>query len=567
MNFDPINIPKLLSLSSFSLINFYVYWLFLSSNFLSKSQKVFFVISLSFILSLIPTMIFHSDSISTQFWGTWGRSTGFLAFFSLISLFFVASLVTSKDQVEILLKYFLRLSYFITAYTTLQFGQIDPISWSQQLPVATLGNINFMSAFLGFASVVCFYQLLRAESNWTQKIFFMTIISWNMTLCWMSGSIQGILVWFLGFLILLGGKSGVFRWSLIRYIPLLTICIPLLLLIISGGVGKGPLGKFLMQDTFLFRVDYWLAGLRMTIKNPLTGVGIDSYGDYYRMYRDTTATYRTGSQRVSNTAHNIFLDISSGSGILSLIIILFLFSSIIGMGVKVVRKTNDLQTVMLLALAVSYFAYSMISINQLGVSCWGWIFFGLLFGQVAHSNHGRRSIHISPERLSLSAKVTPQSTKVKSQLARNKYKDPSRKNVSPKHANRLALFVLFLVGASLALPPSVKDAQYLHAYKQRNPQEMYEISVSKMTPDLLREHALKFFVDNGNIELATDLARQSVVLNRRNFTALNVIRLLTSTSDEEKLAAISELEMIEPNDLQFREELESQRRELILGND
>jgi O-antigen ligase len=62
----------------------------------------------------------------------------------------------------------------------------------------------------------------------------------------------------------------------------------------------------------------------MTLENLTNGVGVDSYGYFYKEYRDLEAIERTGPERVSNTAHNVFLDISSGAGIFAG----FIFASI-----------------------------------------------------------------------------------------------------------------------------------------------------------------------------------------------------------------------------------------------
>lgn len=448
----------------------------------------------------------------------------------------------------------------------MQFGQLDPVSWSQQLPVATLGNINFMSAFLGFASIACLHHVLESDRNWMQNTFFIILIFWNMSLCWFSGSIQGILIWLVGALVLLSSKLGVLSWSRLRLCILGIALIPIVFLLILGGLGRGALGKILIQETFLFRIDYWLAGLRMTLKNPLLGVGIDSYGDYYRTYRDVTATYRTGSQRVSNTAHNIFLDISSGSGLITLLIILVFFVSILLIGFNSIRKNRDSHTTLLFALASAYVVFSMISINQLGVSCWGWIFFGVLLGRVSYNNQKSTQKSASLERRDTIKKVNTKEARESRSLPLDSHRKFDLSEKAHKGANLFAMCFLFLLGASIALPPLVKDAQYLHVYKLRDSQKMYEVALSELTPDLLREHALKFFVENQEVELATNLARRAIEINPRNFTAQNVIRLLVSTSVSEKLSAISQLEAIEPNDREFLQQLDAQRRELVSQN-
>ena len=56
------------------------------------------------------------------------------------------------------------------------------------------------------------------------------------------------------------------------------------------------------------------------IKNhPWFGVGLDSYGDWYRASRTLAATIRRGPSTVSNAAHNVFIDIGATAGIFALI--------------------------------------------------------------------------------------------------------------------------------------------------------------------------------------------------------------------------------------------------------
>jgi len=56
------------------------------------------------------------------------------------------------------------------------------------------------------------------------------------------------------------------------------------------------------------------AGIAMLLNNPLTGVGIDSYDDWYRAERGIISALRTSLTRTANSAHNISIDIAAGGG-------------------------------------------------------------------------------------------------------------------------------------------------------------------------------------------------------------------------------------------------------------
>lgn len=92
---------------------------------------------------------------------------------------FVSSYVNNNFGLRVVTTVFMRTSYFISIYTTLQFADLDPIPWSQKLPVATLGNINFMSAFLGLANIIILGKFFVEKLQISQKIFFVLVLAWN----------------------------------------------------------------------------------------------------------------------------------------------------------------------------------------------------------------------------------------------------------------------------------------------------------------------------------------------------------------------------------------------------
>ena len=57
---------------------------------------------------------------------------------------------------------------------------------------------------------------------------------------------------------------------------------------LMGALQKGPLTKLIYKTSVSLRGEYWQAGWNMAKEFPLTGVGMDSYGDWYRRARDAT---------------------------------------------------------------------------------------------------------------------------------------------------------------------------------------------------------------------------------------------------------------------------------------
>jgi hypothetical protein len=177
-------------------------------------------------------------------------------------------------------------------------------------------------------------------------------------------------------LILVFQKSKLFGW------------VTIFLGSILGFVGAmgifqyGPLSKYLYQDSITFRGDYWRAGLKMFEDNWVHGVGIDSYGDFYRMYRDSSAANRRGLDMVSNSAHNLLIDLAATGGLILALGYLAILGVVGFTILKEIRRSPrvSLEFKFLVVLWLAFNLQTLISINVPGLAIWGWIFSGLLLG-------------------------------------------------------------------------------------------------------------------------------------------------------------------------------------------
>jgi hypothetical protein len=116
--------------------------------------------------------------------------------------------------------------------------------------------------------------------------------------------------------------------------------------------------------------------------HPFSGVGMDSYGDWYKRLRPPVALVDTPPiSVVSNVAHNVVIDFFASGGWPLLISYLGIISIGIYSIIKVARrqKAYDASFVGLAALWLCYEVQSFISINQIGLAIWGWLATGLLF--------------------------------------------------------------------------------------------------------------------------------------------------------------------------------------------
>ena len=525
VTYDPINLPKALILitGASTLLVFLV----VNIKVLFKIQKGVVISSLALLSSLLVSLFANKVPMSQQLFGVWGRSTGFLTYGAFIILLLSAGIVAYQKEAIPLRNSFEKLSYFISIYTLAQAGEIDPINWSQKLMVATLGNINFMSSFLGLATISMLSRIIIEKLSVTSKLFFGFFSALNLFLIWISGSIQGIAVVAAGLSILIMLKARKERglWASIAWISSVT---PFGILILLGTAGVGPLNA-LKQETVIFRIDYWLAGVRMTKENWLNGVGVDSYGDFYEQYRDLAAVERTGPQRITNTAHNIFLDVSSGAGIFAGVAFVAIFLIVLGSVVQMTRSAKFTDTDAAFAgMFFGFLVFAMISINQIGVGIWGFVFMGSLVGSSARQKIGvkRSEIENSQARTSSS----------------NASKVPDSRTNTSFILSMILGMTVFIVG----IQPVITDAKMLRAVQNSDFQAMKE-SVSRSTATSF--HKSKFqtlLVQGGRESEALNFAREDVAQYPRSETSLRIVAFSETALKSERVRAAELLKARDP---------------------
>jgi hypothetical protein len=151
-------------------------------------------------------------------------------------------------------------------------------------------------------------------------------------------------------------------------------------LALLGTLQIGPLTKFLFKESITYRGDYWRAAWRMFSDNPTFGVGLGNYGDYFNRYRDAAQVARRGPAVGSDVAHSLPLDFLAMGGITLgfayLAIIVYSVFLVIAK-IRSLDATNKQQGYIVFSLLGAYLLQSLISIDQIGLAVWGWIFIGV----------------------------------------------------------------------------------------------------------------------------------------------------------------------------------------------
>lgn len=534
--YDPINLPKMLILSTGAA--YLLGGLLLNFSGLSRSYLPLFLLSVLFIASLVFSFFANSAPAYQQFWGVWGRSTGLLTYIAFIVLMLSAAMISSTASLSLIRISFDKLSYFITLYTLLQLMDLDPINWSQKLMVATLGNINFMSSFLGLTSISYLSRIILERLSLSSRLFYLAILLLNLYLIGISQSIQGIGVFLAGLVFLLTYK---FRQKFSFVSTLAVFCASLLsgFVVLLGTAGFGPLSMF-RQETVIFRIDYWTAAINMLTAKPLNGIGIDSYGDFYREYRTLEAVVRTGPQRVTNTAHNIFLDVFSGAGVFSGLIFLSIMALTLYSIFTALRANyQNFDLTAFSAMWLGFMVFCLISINQIGVGVWGFIFTGVINGYVIRYRVNNFTEDPSPRKgkksLDLEKKRALGEFGTGKTLGRGK---PIQLLTST--------FLALIVGA-ISILPNIADSRFSHEIKSANLDNALKLSTSVGIQDFHREALMSALAKAGRPVDTLKVAESLLEQNPRNWQAWVAILSSEVATDNRRIQAANQLLRLDPN--------------------
>ena len=449
---DPINVPKLAVIALGGFITLGALLINAKVLFARRHRIVQILIGL-FVLDLIVVLFFAGTNPYQEFFGTYGRSTGFVAYIALASLLLGAVVVASAKYVSTFTRFLLIAGGLSIGYGLLQAIGADPIKWVNQYSpvIGFLGNPNFQSSFVGFSGVLAFGFICAEGLKNSWRIGYVAYLLLAIFVIIKTDSQQGLLVFAGGIAIV-----GMIWLSRSRFkvatIPALIVSGIGAVFVALGSLNSGPLASLLYKASVTYRGDYWRAGWKMTVEHPFLGVGLDSYGDWDRRARTLEATLRRGPEVTSNAAHNVLLDFSSNGGFPLVLIYLALMVLVVISAVKLLKRSNGFDPAVagLISVWIAYQAQSIISLNQLGLAVWGWIISGLIIGY---------EINTRPEEVRQEVK-TPVSK------GRNVKKQVS-KSISAK--TLLSMVVGGVVGLLVGLPPFVASAQFKSAYTSADP--------------------------------------------------------------------------------------------------
>jgi hypothetical protein len=408
-------------------------------------------------------------------------------------------------------------------YGVIQALGADPIAWvNPYSPVfGFLGNPNFQSSLLGVLGAIVFTQLLSRSVKIQLKGAYLVYLLVTLFVIKETASQQGFLVLLIGSAISLGifvnHKSRALGYS---YLVLAAVGF---IAVLIGTLNKGPLASLLYKDSVTYRGDYWRAGWKMTLENPIFGVGLDSYGDWYRRSRTIEATLRRGPEITSNAAHNVFLDISAYGGFPLLLIYLALMVLVVISAVKVLRRSQGFNAgfVGLVAGWVAFQAQSIISINQIGLALWGWVLSGLIIGYEINTRDG-------------------------DEVVEKKTGKSATKPVQTSAVTPVAIFVGLIIGVLVGMPPYLASAKYKSAIETGNPQVIQNAAYIWPTDPSRMIQVAMTLNDNKLEDQGLQVAQDAVERFPDNFAVWSTLNSMNKASVEQKAEALAQMKRLDP---------------------
>jgi O-antigen ligase len=524
---DPVNITKLIALGGLAGA---VGLLVLSQGVkeLWTSAKVLVIVSFLLIGFSTIAIVTSKGPLSQNLYGVYGRNTGFVTYFFLALVSLAAANLRSQRNFQWILYGLFAAGAVNVIYCgwVIFFG--DFVGWTNPYGniLGTFGNPDFISAFLGIYIVASVAWALgsnrsiraRTMTGLLSLIAFYEIIE--------SHAIQGRVITLGGlavvlFFVIRSRSKGILTQALYLFLVSTTGVIALF-----GALQIGPLTKFIYKTSVSLRGEYWAAAYRTGKSHPLSGVGMDVFGDWYRRMRDAQAMILPGPNTVTNVAHNVVLDFFASGGWP----LLLSYLTFIALGAVSIFKTarrNRKYDPVFVALAAGWICYqvqSIISINQIGLALWGWMFTGAL---IAYEIATRTS-----------------ETGIPSD-ATGKKSRPSGTVISSGLIAGLGL----VIGLILAVPPLSSDMNWTSALRSQN---LATVEGALVPTYLHPQNSMRYAQIVQSLEqsklpdVAHKYALIGVKFNPDYFEAWKSLYFTTNATPAEKALALENLKRLDP---------------------
>jgi hypothetical protein len=465
-------------------------------------------------------------------YGVFGRNTGFITYLGLAGILIGATLLKSPSHFQKLSQGLIVAGLVNVFVCGLELAGINIFGFNNIYGhiLGTFGNPNFISSFLGiFAATFLAYLFSPGISKWV-RFASPAVIGLALYEILYSKSIQGIVVTVLGiaivgfFLIKSYLKKGVYQ---LAYLALSAIAFGFG---IAGALQIGPLTKYIYKTSVSLRGEYWRAGIKMATDHPFTGVGFDTYGDWYRTTRSASAMILPGPGTVTNSSHNVNIDIFAYGGFpLFLTYAALLIIATVAI-FKVIKRITTYDK-FFYPLATAWFCYqaqAMISINQIGLAVWGWVLTGAVIGY----ERCTRNLEDSTELIS-----------------------SMKKKVSTKDQSTstyLTSVIGLALGLAISFPPFIADSAWRSAMKSAKIENVQKAATQWPMDSYRLANVAILFEQNKFPQQAFDITKKLNAFNPGYFDGWKLLASISLPSAQEKADATKKMHELDPRNLELK---------------
>jgi hypothetical protein len=378
-NFDALIIPKVsiaLCVSMYLLPNLLAS---ISKSYENPRIKKFLFASFFWaLLHMIIIIISSGAPLEQQIFGRTGRGFGFITYFSFLVFFLGSVVFFSTKNINLIVTGLAISTFFSGVYAIMQRNSLDIFAWDSRTNgiIGTLGNPNFQSAF----SVAGYISLMVVASKFKIKpVLFILFTIFTFYLVYICQATQG----YLGFSAAIIVIFIIWFWHKNKIILSGLFLIATLggFVAILGTVNRGPLAYYFYKISVQSRGDFFRSAFTTANEFPLTGVGLDSFGDHYLRNRDLIAVNHTFAELTDNS-HNYFLEFAATGGYpLAFLYLLLIFISLYCFIYLISKNKNfDKNIAALFCAWIVFQLQSFVSPGSISIMLWNFVICGAIIG-------------------------------------------------------------------------------------------------------------------------------------------------------------------------------------------
>ena len=336
------------------------------------------IILLLITIQLLISLLASDAPLEQQIYGQTGRGLGLITHLSLLIVTLSAAVYVRRSSLKPILIAIVGSGLVTSVYSILQSFGIDFLKWEVRTNgvIGTLGNPNFQSSFAAMVFIPAIFTFWNNRYRYLFSAVFTVIFIFTLV---RTQSTQGYISLSLAICIFL----MIYFWYKNKILVGLVGVSTLFggVIAILGMLNYGPLSYYLYKVSVQSRGDFWRSAFAVSKDYPFTGVGIDSFGDYFLEYRDQIAASHTFAE-YTNNAHNIFLEYSAVGGyplsLLHLVFVIFVLLNFFTTQKKLAAFHLELTCLFSAWFVIQ--AQSIIAPQNISMILWNAIISGILIG-------------------------------------------------------------------------------------------------------------------------------------------------------------------------------------------